>query len=478
MKHPTFFMAALAVLASLGGWITAPAAALQPSTATSTLTATASATTTATSTPTSTATPTSPGTRIQLPNLSRFYPETRLRSGLHLGNRLLDWDSPIDFLQRVDLSVQASTPRMVVALSNQIFAVQRSTTTPCNITGATVGNAYLFDFLDRIIHKGAYVVVRIYPSPGNFTDYANPGPNHTLLSGAAPAGPDYCNGRDKLFRATTDVAAEMAAITSLVVDTYGWPAGSLYFEPANEPNLEWYEALRKTHPSLSPAVEDHRAWKAMDAYFAAVYDRARELNPQVHILTPPMAQHLYADTFEFGTCTPTILVVNGAPAYSAGYDWMPLTFGTKNDGWSWHNYWRSGYETWRGDFCQTAGAVDDHAFRYFPTWLQTAISTSPKPGVITEADLLSPCVFPVNALTDKDAATQTAASLTTFMREERAADAIAVWILTNQFADPPTAPFNCNDTNAEMAWHEAYRDLSLNDSHEREWFPLWWGSEP
>ena len=63
-------------------------------------------------------------------------------------------------------------------------------------------------------------------------------------------------------------------------------------------------------------------------------------------------------------------------------------------------------------------------------------------------------------------------------REERAADAIAVWILTNQFADPPTAPLNCDDTNAEMAWHEAYRDVAVNNTHEREWFPLWWGSEP
>ncbi len=480
------------LLIGLIGAATSPAdarpAALTSATPSSTTTATATLTPTPTVSPTpetttpaatSTATVTAqPGSRLLLPSLARLYPATRFRSGLHLGNRLLDWNAPIDFLERVDLQSPATTPRVVVVLSSQVFSVQRATTTPCAITGAMIGNAYLFDFLDRAIRKGAWVVIRIYPSPGNFTDYADPGPSHTLLSGATAAGPDYCAGRSRFFRSTADVAAEMAAIVTLAVDTHGWPAGSLFFEPANEPNLEWYEAVRKTNPDLAPAVEDSRAWKAMDAYFAAVYDRAHALDTRVHVLAPPMAQHLFAETHEFGTCTRTILIVNGTPQFSAGYDWMQSTFTTKNDGWSWHNYWRSGAEPWRDDFCQTAAALSDHAYQYFPTWLQNAIATSARPAIITEADLLSPCVFPSNPLVDKAAATETADSLARFMSAERAADAIAVWILTNQFADPPTAPIDCDDANAEMAWHEAYRDTPVGDAYERPWFPLWWGSEP
>ncbi len=469
------------LLIALNVSISPPAVAQSPLTGSATVTATGTPTATDSMTPSSTPTPastTTPMTRLQLPSVARFYPATRFRSGLHLGNRLLDWNTPIDFLQRVDLASDVTTPRVVVALSSQIFTVQRAATAPCAITGVAIGNAYLFDFLDRAVRDGAWIVIRIYPSPGNFSDYADPGPAHTLLSGATPAGPDYCSGRSAQFRATSDVAAEMAAITAFVFDARGWPAGGVFFEPANEPNLEWYEGLRKTHPDLAPAVEDSRAWKAMDAYFAAVYDRAHALEPRVRVLAPPMAQHLFADTREFGTCTRTILIVNGVPQYSAGYDWMQTTYTTKNDGWSWHNYWRAGYEAWRDDFCQMSDAVGDHVFQYFPAWLQNVITTSAKPAFITEADLLSPCVFPLNALVDKEDADATAGSLTQFMAGERAADAIAVWVLTNQFADPTPATLNCDDANAEMAWHEAYRDTPVGDGYERAWFPLWWGSTP
>ncbi len=476
-------------LALLGGTVRV-ADARQPTTSTGTATGSATqtasasptATRTATLTPSPTATTTltpQPVSRLRLPVVAQsYFPLTRQNSGLHLGNRLLDWDTPIDFLERVDLGDYTATPRVVVVLSNQVFALQRSTTAPCAITGAAIGNTYLFDFLDRAIDRGAWVVVRLYPSPGNFTDYADPGPTHTLLSGAAPAGPNYCAGRSQQFRSTADLAAEMDAIASLVFGAHDWPADALYFEPANEPNLEWYEALRPANPDLSPAVEDQRAWQAMDAYFAAVYDRAKALNPAIRVLAPPMAQHLFADAREFGTCNRTILIVNGVPQFSSGYDWMQTTFRAKNDGWSWHNYWRVGYEGWRGDFCQTPATISDHAFQYFPDWLQTEILSSTKPALITEADLLSPCVFPLNPLIDKEAAAETATSLTRFMSEERAADAIAVWILTNQFADPVAGTFDCNDVNAEIAWHEAYRDVAVNGSHERSWFPLWWEGTP
>jgi hypothetical protein len=479
------------VLAGLAFGIVRPVAG-QIETATPTQSATATATTTvsamstASSTPTPTRTPTAtrtptptevPGTRLRLPAIAQRYPSTRLNSGLHLGNRQGDWNQPTDFLARLDLSNRATTPRVVVVLSSQVFDIRRANTAPCAITGAGVRNPVLFDSLSRSMQSGAQVVVRIFPSPGNFADYADPGATHVLLSGSAPAGPDYCDGRYNVFRSVTDVAAEINAIVALVTATHGWNPGSLHFEPANEPNLEWYAAPAEAHPDLAPAVYDHRAWVEMDRYFSAVYDAAKRLNPNIRVLTPPMGQYLFADEREFGKCDLQHLIVNGPALPSAGYDWMQSTFTTKNDGWSWHNYWRAGYEVWRDDFCRTPGSVGDHVFQYFPGWLQSAIVDSHKPAFITEADLLSPCVFPLNPLTDKDAQPEAAAeSIWRFIQEERAADYVAVWVLTNQFSDPVPLQRggNCRDVNAEIAWHEAYRETALNGTHERPWFPLWW----
>jgi hypothetical protein len=53
-----------------------------------------------------------------------------------------------------------------------------------------------------------------------------------------------------------------------------------------------------------------------------------------------------------------------------------------------------------------------------------------------------------------------------------------VWLLTNQYGDPPTPSsgqnVDCADGNSEIAWHEAYRDTPISGIHERDWFPLWW----
>jgi hypothetical protein len=464
----------------------------QVATATSTATATNTATVapsaivtpTRTSAPTRTPTPTAsptptevPGTRLRLPLIALRYPSTRPSSGVHLGNRAFDWNQPTNFLVRLDPDNAATAPSVVVVLSSQAFAIDRSAAAPCAITGARVRSPILFDYLNRARQAGAKIVVRIFPSPGNFVDYANPGPNHQLLNGNAPAGPDYCDGRYNVFRAAPDVAAEMQAILTLVTTTHGWTGAELYFEPANEPNLEWYAAPAEVHTDLAPAVYDHRAWVEMDRYFSAVYDAAKRLNIGIRVLTPPMGQYLFADEREFGKCDLQRLIVNGPALPSAGYDWMQTTFTTKNDGWSWHNYWRVGYEVWRDDFCQTPSAVSDHAFQYFPSWMQIAILSGSKPAFITEADLLSPCVFPLNALGDKDLQPEAAAeSIWRFIQEERAADYVAVWVLTNQFSDPVPLQLggNCRDVNAEIAWHEAYREAALNGTHERPWFPLWW----
>ena len=161
----------------------------------------------------------------------------------------------------------------------------------------------------------------------------------------------------------------------------------------------------------------------------------------------------------------------------SGYDWMRQTYTTHNDGWSWHDYWRSGVEFWQDLLCQDPDIVSDHLFQSFPDWLQSAITSSPKPAFITEADLLSPCKGFANNILNKDASANTAQeSIWRFVQQERGGDYVVVWLVTNQYADPPIPGgqnVDCSG-NGEIAWHEAYRDNPVSGIYERNWFPLWW----
>jgi hypothetical protein len=367
-------------------------------------------------------------------------------------------------------------------LSNQLYNIRRSPTGICNIADAQKwGNTCLFDYLTSVIQKGTIVVIRIYPSPGNFTDWTSPGQTHTLLNGTAPAGGTYCGdpipNDDKpsapyYYRAVNDITAEMNAIYNLNIAN-GWPATQFYFEPANEPNKEWYA----DQGDVNPNIDNQTAWQAMDAYFSALYDNAKSLNANLKVLTPSMAQGANAEKWSFRSCDLTGLIVNGVTTASAGYDWMQLTYTTKNDGYSWHNYWTQTKEYWQGNFCQGSSPpppTSHHLFQYFPEWLQTEIASSNKPAFITEADLLSPCLDSTNFVSNKDSQASAAQeSIWRFTEQEQGADYIAVWLLTNQFGDPPPVgqQLNCTDANAEIAWHEAYKD---SVTYERQWFSLWW----
>lgn len=263
----------------------------------------------------------------------------------------------------------------------------------------------------------------------------------------------------------------------------GWPADRFFFEPANEPNKEWYADVARNHPSLVPQEDNEAAWIGMDNYFATVYDAAKGLNSNIQVLTPPMAQNARAEYRQFTSCNLNVLIVNGqATSGVAGYDKMPLTYGDKNDGWSWHNYWRSGLEFWQALYCTQPNIVSDHLFQAFPQALQDRINNSTKPAFVTEADLLSPCLSIPNNIANKDTqANATQQSIWQFVYDLHGADYVAVWTLTNAFADPPLPNSgqnvgNCNDPsgNPEQAWHEAYRDTPYNGVYERDWFRLWW----
>ncbi len=220
----------------------------------------------------------------------------------------------------------------------------------------------------------------------------------------------------------------------------------------------------------------------MDTYFSNLYDNAKALNNHLQILTPPMAQSAHAELKDFGTCNDDPVIGGGG-----GYDYMHNTYEVKNDGWSWHNYWRSGVESWQDLWCSNWDIVSDHVFQYFPSWLQTKIISDSRPAFITEADLLSFCGSPQNpTLLNKDTnSTGAQESIWKFIQQERGAGYVGVWLLTNAYQDPPLPNSGldiqtCVTTdpqysNYEQAWHEAYRDVPYLGAYERAWFGAWWG---
>jgi hypothetical protein len=126
-------------------------------------------------------------------------PATKSKSGIHLGNRSSDWQSA--FLHQIQPSPTGAEdgqwPAAVVIQSDQIYLFERSTVSPCRVNGATVkqtnGQDYaVYDYLTHAVQEGGVnVVIRITPSPGNFSDYAQPGSTHNLLGDDTPAGGDY-----------------------------------------------------------------------------------------------------------------------------------------------------------------------------------------------------------------------------------------------------------------------------------------------
>jgi len=206
----------------------------------------------------------------------------------------------------------------------------------------------------------------------------------------------------------------------------------------------------------------------MDVYFVNLYNYVHNLYPGISLLTPPMAQHLYAEEISFSACDPLVVTTDENGSY-AGYDLMFFTYTSMNDGYSWHNYWRRNKETWDDNFCPSKSSLpsSDHLFQYFQPWLQDQIAESGKPAFITEADLLSPCPNQGNLLTNKDANSgATADSLWQFIAQERGAAYVVAWLLT----ESPHFGATCAGFPTEIAWHEAYRE----DGYEHPWFPLWW----
>jgi len=405
--------------------------------------------------------------RVWIPVVLKNYPPVKVKSGIHLGNRLLlDWDTSTigayDYLWRLKGTDFGMWPSAIVVQSNQVYNIRRSASGNCPVLDATILRPKAFEFMKQAALKGTRIIIRIKPSPGNFYDALGSGLHLLITSpGVTPQNQPYCYdpipGDGKYtaadyFRAIDDVAAEMNAIHSLN-GSNGF--SEFAFEPANEPNNEWFSGGQ---------TQGYVAWQGMDAYFSALYDYVHSNYPGISVLTPPMAQGNYAETRNFACGSMSVFLGQ------SGYDLMQTTYTAKNDGYSWHNYWKQSREFWAvtGDPCPTS----NHVFQYFPQWLQTEITSSGKPSFITEADLLSPCQASGNSITDKDLySSATQESIWRFISEERGANHVVAWLLTESpHFTQGCAPGIPLTDYLEIKWHEAYKEEGL----ERSWFAPWW----
>lgn len=431
--------------------------------------------------------------RAWLPAVMNKHPWIKIKGGIHLGNRPgdnNDWNTPTDYLTRLKGTPQGPWPAAVVVLSNQVYNITRSGA-GCETISVAVKNPYIFDYLKQAAQRGTKIVIRIYPSPGNFTDSVQPQPlnpsSHAVIAtpGVKPVSASYCDiltrrrrdgsvvmtaRADELFRDVRDIAREMKAIHDYNLTFASTIADQEFFMPANEPNTEWYAAWY--NEDARPKQDNALAWSDMNAYFRNLYDTAKGLNQSIRILTPTMAQLNYAERIVFASCNQNVLFVPDiGPTPAAGYDYMEETYRYKNDGIAWHNYWFQAKEFWSDNFCgNPANQTSHHVAQYFPVYLSDEIAAGIKPTFILEADLYSPCQLGGNPIQGKDdfSGDATAESLWRFVQQERATKYTAAWLLTER----PHFAGGCVPAGepSEIAWHEAYRDFGA----ERPWFPKWW----
>lgn len=401
---------------------------------------------------------------VYLPIITNI-PPPKTWSGMHLGNRNnSDWSSSM--LAPFDATQGGAWPRIVLALSNQVFSIHRDAN--CRITNVTVRNPNLYNYLRKAARAGSgvtSVMIRIYPSPGNFAQSTDPNwmdpalrpAGRTLLVNANQRSGNWTQcGNDWRFRAINDIGDEIIAIEQYA-ENDGWHVYG--FEPANEPNVEWYA---KPHPNgnePSPALYNQSAWLAMDNYFANLwtYVQTNAGNLTIRVFSPPMAQSAYAETRNvLSSSTP-------CDAFSfSGYQSMSQTINNSNpksEGYSWHNYWISGKEAWGN--CP----IGQHVAMWFPSLMSDNLYANSRAGFITEADLAPPQFNWGNSITDKDTQSGTAAaSLRSFLYAEynqsgfRGADRIGVWLL------------NDDSGVSQHTWAQAHNGTAF-----RAWFNLWWG---
>lgn len=418
---------------------------------------------------------------IYLPLVMRNWPVSipiKRKLGIHLGNHENDtWTD--EMLLSIDGGHEGIWPSVIVVQSKQLWHIDRfpsgqgpSEKPDCSIAGARPIEARndVHEYLGRAMENGVKVIIRIAPSPGNFVESILPGwpdptlvPTRTILTlpRRTPESQGYCYPNYERFRAIDDIAEEMDAIHDVMAS---WPEDSYYFEPANEPNIEWYGAATK------PAVSANAAWGMMDAYFAALMTYIQVQYPELQVLTPPMSQAQYAEGIEWmhpeDPCKLQLLTGG-----LKGYEVMQSTYEFKTNwysGYSWHNYYTLGRESYQA--CSNGGF---HVSYHFPDAMNIAMIINGHPGFVTEMDLCSwsdgsdgwegQC-FNSNTLQSKQTESEaTSASLRYFVATEQPANAVALWLLHNDEVD-----------REEYDWHEAYDSQKLQPHN---WFSLLWNAD-
>jgi hypothetical protein len=380
-------------------------------------------------------------------------------SGIHLGIRPgADWSDAM--YARIAGDRGGTWPDTIVLMSDQFYNVVRDPNTH-RITQVTTGRPATLSYLQSATapRRGVALIIRIQPSPGNFLQ--NRSAFHHLVLNAI----DYTHGdgdcrnwEDNCHRSPDYIADHIVAIHN-----YNAANGIAEwgFEPANEPNLEWYDNPARGNDT-SPDQSDGATWSEMDLYFQAIYNNVHGRDANIRVLTPPMAQGQYAEGAD--TLHPPACASQLVDGINKGYDLMGATYGVARSAVSWHNYWRLGYEGLNG--CAMGG---QHVSYYFPNWLKVGLEGSNRTveGFITEADLLSyPQQDQSQPIQDKDEnnGLSAAASIGQFMWYELRSYHMASWLLNDLTG------------NSEYGWHEAYRDSAPDSQVERPWFSAWWSS--
>lgn len=400
-------------------------------------------------------------------------------SGVHLGSGTFSiWTSAIS--QRLTGTYSASStgafPAVIVVIANNVFRYNYSSTPPCaisSVNGAQMMNADVYNYLKAASQYGSKVIIRLWNPKGNYTDAYGASASHDLLTGLdsvplLPGGSpaSWCSNpsgeRDK-FRNGRDLANEAFAIHSYAIQD-GWTPYAYLL--ANETNIEWMTANQRQNLGS--------AWQAIDDYMANVYSvlHSGGQNPTIRILAVPMAQGAFAENLD-SNCNPY-------PGNMYGIGWMAKTWvsGSFSDGWAWNNYWTHGEEvTTSNNSCNSGSG---HVFQHFSTSLQNTILASPKPAVISEADLFSSC-NPQGTLPNKGenaySANGAAAAedLRLFIRFNKSADYIAAWNVGVAYNNTTDCSSGGNN---EYAWHEAFRGNGpsgpAESVYERYWFSTWW----
>lgn len=467
-------------------------------------------------------------------------------SGIHLGNIKSDaryeWHPTNFWYINPTVNNAATWPAMIVVQSNQIYDIHRDADiTGCPIIDASVRLPNAFQYLQAAAQAGSRIVIRITPSPGSFRSWATD-PSDRRMVVINPLGvlktwvfndatqeynltdipadfsePTDCNHFHE-YRSLRDIVDEIKAIYELN-RSFGWTEYG--FEPANEPNIEWFGAeFDNSAINRTKAV----AWDMMDFYFLYLMlqiDELQNTTPafQPRVFTPPMAQSEYEAGIWLEHCQDDRYFKdsqgNQLPFYSTGYERMRNAIDASH-GFSWHNYWDSGspFETY-GDCNEDTELGGHHISYHFPDWLKEHLATSGKPLIISEADLLSPyqSEYRVPAIPNKGTqATATATSLRNFLQIEHRELAVqypnnpatfALWLLndnTRTLEDSPDDETCIRGAcGLDHNWHEAYRDqldqlqtlnysdeeitrydlppgstYTINDVEVRSWFAEWW----